>query len=62
MSDGLDPDQERRSVGPDLGRSVGPDLGANCLQRLSAPASKERVTLVNVYVYLVVFTRIVGTS
>ena len=28
VSNGLDPDQDRRSVGP--------DLGPNCLQRLSA--------------------------
>ena len=28
MSNGLDPDQDRHSVGP--------DLGPNCLQRLSA--------------------------
>ena len=28
MSNGLDPDQDRRSVGP--------DLGPKCLQRLSA--------------------------
>ena len=28
MSNGLDPDQDRRSVGP--------DLGPDCLQRLSA--------------------------
>ena len=30
VSNGLDPDQDRRSVGP--------DLGPNCLQRLSAGA------------------------
>ena len=40
MSNSLDPDQDRRFVGP--------DLGINCLQRLSAvttkvTASKERV-------------------
>ena len=48
VSDGLGLDQDRRSVGPDLGRSVDPDLGANCLLRLSADDksfrySKERV-------------------
>ena len=33
MSNGLDPDQNRRSVGP--------DLGPNCLQRLSAENKSE---------------------
>ena len=36
LSNSLDPDQDRRSVGldPDQDRrSVGPDLGPNCLQR-----------------------------
>ena len=41
VSNGLDPDQDRRFVGP--------DLGTNCLQRLSADkkvaASKERVKI-----------------
>ena len=39
VSNSSDPDQDRRSVGP--------DLGPNCLQRLSAnvTASKERVIL-----------------
>ena len=35
VSNGLDPDQDRRSDGSDLGR--------NCLQRLSVASSKERV-------------------
>ena len=48
MSNSLDPDQDQHSVGP--------DLGGNCLQLYSG------VTLVNVYVYLVVFTHIAGTS
>ena len=33
----LDPDQDRRSVGP--------DLDPNCLQRVSVDASKERVKI-----------------
>ena len=37
VSNGLDPDQDRRYVDP--------DLGPNCLLRLSKAASKERVTL-----------------
>ena len=37
VSNGLDPDQDRRSVGP--------DLGPNCLQRLSADdISRQRVS------------------
>ena len=32
---GLGPDQDQPSVGPDLDQRVGPDLGPNCLQRLS---------------------------
>ena len=35
MSDSFDPDQDQRSVGPSLRQ--------NCLQRLSAVASKERI-------------------
>ena len=35
MSNGLDSDQDRHFVGP--------DLGLNCLQRFSATTSKERV-------------------
>ena len=35
MSNGLDPDQDRRSVGP--------DLTPNCLQRLLVAASKKKV-------------------
>ena len=36
VSNSLDPDQDRRSVGP--------DLGPNCLQRLSADdTSRQRV-------------------
>ena len=35
VSNGLDPDQDRHSVCP--------DLGPNCLRRLSVAASKERV-------------------
>ena len=35
VSNSLDPDQDRRSVGP--------DLGPNCLQRIIVTASKERV-------------------
>ena len=35
MSTSLNPDQDRRSVGPEDRRSVGPDLGPNCLQMLS---------------------------
>ena len=34
MSNGLDPDQDRHSIGP--------DLGPNCLQRLSAD-DKSRI-------------------
>ena len=44
MSNGLDPDQDRHSVSP--------DLGPKCLQRLSADnkvtTSKERVKIQNV--------------
>ena len=36
MSNGLDPDQDRHCVGP--------DLGPNCLQRLSADDKKELIT------------------
>ena len=43
MSNGLDADQDRHYVGP--------DLGPNCLQRLSAEdkvaANKERVKLIH---------------
>ena len=39
VSNGLNPDQDRRYVGP--------DPGPNCLLRLSEAASKERVTLMN---------------
>ena len=35
VSNGLDPDQVRQSVGP--------HLGPNCLQRLSVDPSKERI-------------------
>ena len=49
MSKGLDPDQDRRSVGP--------DLGPICLQRLSADdkvdASKEIVKLAPLLGYIV---------
>ena len=47
MSNSLDPDQDRRSVGP--------DLGPNCLQRLSSddkkspPARKELSQSKNIY-------------
>ena len=45
MSNGLDPDQDRHSVCP--------DMGANCLQRLSADeqvaSSKERVKVLDLY-------------
>ena len=34
MSNGFDPDQDRRSIGP--------DLGPNCLQRLSAEDKNHR--------------------
>ena len=34
MSNSLDPDQARHSVGP--------DLGPNCLQRLSADDNREK--------------------
>ena len=34
MSNGLDSDQDRRSVGP--------DLGPNCLQRLKADGKRRR--------------------
>ena len=37
MSNGLDPDQDQRSVGP--------DLGPNCLQRLSA---EDKSSLVHI--------------
>ena len=37
VSNGLDPDQDRRSVGPDLDQI--------CLQMLSIDASKVRVTI-----------------
>ena len=49
MSNGLDSDQARRSVGPDISpnclqRLSGPDLGPNCLQMLSADdTSMQRV-------------------
>ena len=36
MSNGLDPDQDQRSVIPD------PDLGPNCLQRLSADDKSQK--------------------
>ena len=36
MSHGLDPDQDRRSVGP--------DLGPNCLQRLELPIAIKVLT------------------
>ena len=55
VSNSMDPDQDRYSVGPELGsnclldpdqgrhsvgrHSVGPDLGANCLQRFSADSA-----------------------
>ena len=52
MSNSLDADQDRQSVGPDLGpncldadedrHSVGPDLGPNCLQRLLADDKRHR--------------------
>ena len=38
VSNSLDPDQDRRSVGP--------DLGPNCLQLQKVAASKERVKTV----------------
>ena len=37
MSNSLDPDQDRRSVGP--------DLGPDCLQRLSADTKKYRIVV-----------------
>ena len=37
MSNGLDPDQDLHSVGP--------DLGPNCLQRLTADDKKKEVPL-----------------
>ena len=51
MSNSLDPDQDRRSVGP--------DLGPNCLQRLSAQmanvaANKERCYLASLMTYSVI--------
>ena len=33
MSNGLDPDRDQHSVGPNLQHSVGPDLDPNYLQR-----------------------------
>ena len=37
VKDGLDPDQDQRSVGP--------DLGPNCLQRLSALSRRQKSPL-----------------
>ena len=51
-SNGLDPDQDRSSVGP--------DLGPNCLQRLSADdksrLSKERVNQKSMHLILYPFS------
>ena len=44
MSNGLDPDQDRHSVGP--------DLGPNCLQRLSVDDSRKELTNTKDTVYV----------
>ena len=48
VSNGLDPDQDRHFVGPDLGQDrhfVGPDLGPTRLQRLSTDDTRKHSSI-----------------
>ena len=52
VSNGLDPDQDRHSVGPDLG----PKFGKGCQQMIKVAASKESYVLIGVsLVYVLSF-------